>query len=134
MAEWILKVYEEAYTDISLNGKVVEGRVPDPSNPDKNYGLILPQDEIIFQAIHRDGTPIKGLEEMIFPVTYNHHYATVGEMLESEGLENLVPGCKSIEEGIEVYLGFPGYEERVKKYGIYAIGLGDQVYYPPPII
>lgn len=48
-------------------------------------------------------------------------------MLKTEGLEKLVPGINSIEEGEKVYLGFPGYPERVKKYEIYAIGLGKRI-------
>lgn len=41
-------------------------------------------------------------------------------MLEKEGLENVLPGVKSIEEGIQVYRRFYD-EEKEKKYGVVAI-------------
>ena len=66
-------------------------------------------------------------QEIVFPVKYNEHYNHPREMLQFEGLERVLPGYDSIEEGVEMYLNLPGYKERIQEYGIYAIGLGKRL-------
>jgi len=41
-------------------------------------------------------------------------------MLKKEGIENVLPGVKNIEEGVQIYRQFYS-EEREKKYGVVAI-------------
>ena len=41
-------------------------------------------------------------------------------MLEYEGLENVLPGCSSVEEGVAIYHGFPGYRQGEAQHGVAA--------------
>ena len=57
-------------------------------------------------------------------VTFIHRYPSTREMLEKEGPEKVLSSKpKTIEHGIEAYNSLDGYEEGIKKNGIYAIGL-----------
>ena len=48
-------------------------------------------------------------------------------MLEKEGLVKMIPDCEDVETGVNRYMGFPGYPERISKFGIHAIGLGKKL-------
>ena len=48
-------------------------------------------------------------------------------MLSVEGLKNFLFDCESIEKEVGVYVGFPGYSDRISKWGIHAIGLGGRI-------
>ena len=57
-------------------------------------------------------------------VVFVHHYSDVKEMLEKEGVQNVLSsGPKTITHGVKSYNSLYGYKEGIKKYGIYAIGL-----------
>ncbi len=43
------------------------------------------------------------------------------DMLEKEGLKNMLPQAKSIEEGVKIYRKFPTFAEKENKFGAYAI-------------
>ena len=62
-------------------------------------------------------------EKIMTVVQFVHHYPTIREMLESEGIENVLSKGLTIEEGIESYYAINTYKERVKSFGIYAIGI-----------
>ncbi len=63
-------------------------------------------------------------EELKVRVNFLHHYSNVKEMLEAEGVDNVLSNePKTIEAGIKSYNSFTGYEEAIKKNGIYAIGI-----------
>jgi len=122
--EWPMPLFPEPYEATAAMEKTIEGRVPDFEKPEKDYRTMKAGDTIKFYAVNpATRKPLENLPELHFKVTFVHRYDTIEAMLEAEGLEKLVPGIPSVEEGAEVYLGFPGYPERVKKYGIYAIGL-----------
>jgi len=126
--EWQMPLFIEAYTGIISHGKAVEGRVPDFIKPEKDYRPMKEGDILKFFAIDKlTFKPIDDLPALKFEVQYVRSYPTVDEMLAQEGLEKLLPGVSSIEEGKQIYLGFPGYSERVKQFGIYAIGLGKKI-------
>jgi ASC-1-like (ASCH) protein len=134
MKEWVLTLFPDAYEAINEHGKSIEGRAPDPSKPEKDYGKLNPrEDKIIFRAIDNDSNQPLGLVDMIFETTFLRHYQSntakdaVMNMLEFEGIEKLLPGFTDIEEGIQVYLGLPGYKERIAQHGIFAIGLGERI-------
>lgn len=63
--------------------------------------------------------------------TYTHvskikdikRYNSFKDMLETEGLENVLPGINTIEEGIRIYHSFPGFKEKEKTVGVVAIHL-----------
>lgn len=122
--EWMFPVAEKWYRLISAQTKQVEGRVPDISKPEKNYSNLKEGDLAAFVAVDENYKVILNLPKISFKVKYNKKYSSVREMLNAEGLARVLPGTDSIEEGIKTYHSFPGYEERIKTNGIYAIGLG----------
>lgn len=62
-------------------------------------------------------------EQMKTVVLFVHHYPHIRSMLEKEGVENVLSSGGNIEEGIESYHSLGDYEERIKEFGIYAIGI-----------
>lgn len=52
-------------------------------------------------------------------------YISVKELLESEGIKNVLSSGGNIEQGITSIhsLKNGAYEERIKKFGVYAIGI-----------
>lgn len=57
-------------------------------------------------------------------IVFVHHYSNIKKMLEKEGPENVLSSePKTVEQGIESFNSLHGYEEGMKRNGIYAIGL-----------
>ncbi|MFY7843076.1 MAG: ASCH domain-containing protein [Rhabdochlamydiaceae bacterium] len=54
-------------------------------------------------------------------VTSLKKYASFHEMLNIEGLQNVLPGVEHIEEGVKIYHSFPHYQEEEKSLGVLAI-------------
>jgi ASC-1-like (ASCH) protein len=114
MKKWLFPLTKEMYELVESGEKTMEGRVSEPSNPKKNYLLMNIGDTIIFECLEtKRRTKTK--------VVYKKHYKNVEECLNEQGLEKMLPGVNSIEEGINLYNNFPGYKERIKRFGIYAI-------------
>ena len=44
-------------------------------------------------------------------------------MLETEGIKDVLSSDLDIESGIKSYNNLAGYQNRIKKFGIYAIGV-----------
>jgi len=61
--------------------------------------------------------------EVIVKIVGKKRYKTFRQMLEAEGVENLIPGVRSINEGERMYLKIPKYAEREKQYGVLAFRL-----------
>ena len=61
-------------------------------------------------------------DEVICEVIFLHKYKNFYEMLKNEKIRNLLPYVSNIEDGVKVYMKFPG-ASRVKKMGCVAIGL-----------
>lgn len=97
--------------------KTVEGRSPDDSEVEM-IKKFHPEDLIIFDNEETQ-------EALSTIIVFIHHYMTVREMLEKEGTENVLSSKGSLEEGISAYhrLANGDYERRIKKFGIYAIGI-----------
>jgi ASC-1-like (ASCH) protein len=123
MASWTLDVIVAVYYQIACNMKTVEGRAPDPLRPDKNYGAIVPGDTLVIRAVDEEFKPLDLPMPFMKTAVYVKTYATAKELLEQEGLQNVLPGFLSIEDAIELYHSFPGYIEREEKHGMVAIGL-----------
>jgi ASC-1-like (ASCH) protein len=124
--KWIFPVKQKYYLLIRSQIKKVEGRVPNPIIPEKDYSRIKSGDIASFTAVDDDFKSIPDFPEIKFIITGAKRYNTVEDMLDKEGLENVVPGA-NLENAIEIYNGFPGYPERIAQYGIYAIKLGDKI-------
>ncbi len=50
-------------------------------------------------------------------------YSSFYSMLEGEGVENMLPGIKSIEEGVRIYENIPSFKERASKNGVLSLRL-----------
>jgi ASC-1-like (ASCH) protein len=125
--EWNMPLFQWAYEAIDSQKKTIEGRVPDFTRPEKDYRAMKSGDVLKFYVVNaNDGSRVQSFPDMRLSVSFVHHYPTIEEMLQTEGVEKMVPQAKSIDEAVQVYLGFPGIPERVPKYGIYAIGLGER--------
>ena len=105
MKTWNKKLHEKMYELIKEKKKTVEGRV----NDDKT--AVIPIKDIIIwnETLKAEVVDIK-------------KYQTFKEMLEKEGVENVLPGLKTIDEGVEVYYMIPGYKEKEKN-GVLAFHL-----------
>lgn len=121
---WVFDIFEENYLKIKDSGKEVEGRVADMAKPHKHYHKIVPGDKVKIRVVDEKFQPVESISPLVYEVLYNKRYGSVREMLETEGLERVLPEVSSIEEGIELYHNLPGYEERIRQNGIQAVGLG----------
>ncbi|HCJ45732.1 MAG TPA: hypothetical protein DHV33_02340, partial [Candidatus Moranbacteria bacterium] len=92
-----------------------EGRTPKDES-DKRYVTMKSGDTITFtnNVTH---------EQLQCAVLSVAHYEDVRTMLEKEGVNNVLSSGLDIEEGIKSYHSLEGYEERIKSFGIYAIGV-----------
>ncbi|KAM7278166.1 hypothetical protein ACFE04_005300 [Oxalis oulophora] len=68
----------------------------------------------------RSGSLILFNKCMVFEVQEVHKYASFSEMLETESLAKVLPGIKTIEEGVQVYRQFYS-EEKERSNGVVAI-------------
>lgn len=114
--KYTLDINDRPFKAIAAGTKKVEGRTP--TQFDKTpFDKLVPGDLIIF--VNNVSS-----EVLKAKVTYVHHYPGVKEMLEKEGVQNVLSSePKTVEHGIESYNSLEGYKEGIKKNGIYAIGL-----------
>lgn len=110
-----LNLNDRPFKVIKAGTKKVEGRTPKDSG-DKRYEVMVPGDTITF-------TNNVTNEIMVCEILSIKHYPDVKKMLETEGVENVLSSGLDIEGGIKSYNSLEGYEGRIKKYGIYAIGV-----------
>ena len=101
--EWEMGLQEEYLRLIKEGKKKIEGRLYD-----EKRRQIKPGDTIIFEGKLK--VKVKALRL----------YPSFREMLSEEGLGNVLPGIKTIEEGIQIYRQFYTEEEE-KKHGVVAI-------------
>lgn len=110
-----LDLNERPFKAIKDGTKKVEGRTP--VNSEENiYEKMVSGDPIIFTNNITD-------EQILCEILFVHHYDNVKKMLETEGTEDVLSSGLDIEGGIKSYNSLEGYEEGIKKYGIYAIGV-----------
>ena len=114
--KYTLDINDRPFKAILAGTKKVEGRTP--TSFDKTpYTKLRPGDLIRFI----NNVSSESLETKI---RFVHHYPNVKEMLEKEGVENVLSSePKTVEHGIKSYNSLKGYQEGIKKNGIYAIGL-----------
>jgi ASC-1-like (ASCH) protein len=109
--KYIENVSEPWFTLISLGLKTVEGR--------KNKGRFkeMQVGEII-EWTNNDFNPRSTLTR----ITRKQEYDTFKEYLETEGLDQCLPGITSLENGLSVYFKYFTKEDE-KEFGVIAIGL-----------
>lgn len=114
--KYILDLNDRPFAAIKAGTKKIEGRTP--TSFDKT-----PYDKLhAGDVIHFVNNITK--EEMEVNVLFVHHYLNVKEMLETEGVNNVLSGePKTIESGIAGYNSLIEYKEGIVRNGIYAIGI-----------
>jgi ASC-1-like (ASCH) protein len=110
-----LELNDRPFKAIKDRTKKVEGRTL--VNSESNfYEKMVSGDTITF-------TNNVTNEQLLCEILFVHHYDNVRKMLEIEGTKNVLSSGLDIEGGIKSYNSLDGYEEGIKEYGIYAIGV-----------
>ncbi|MFA6428163.1 MAG: hypothetical protein WCW02_01300 [Candidatus Buchananbacteria bacterium] len=109
------KLNDRPFKAIKAKTKKVEGRAP-KSLADRRYQEMVPGDILTF-------TNNITAEQLQCEILFVHHYNNVRAMLEAEGTQNVLSSGEDVAGGIKSYNSIADYKERIKKYGIYAIGL-----------
>ena len=104
-----ISCYEPYMTFIEEGKKTVEGRVGTPHYTKIKAGSVL-------HLYNKE-------KEIYCDVIYTHSYPSFEDMLKHEGLHNMLPQARTINDGIQIYRSFPNFAEKEKKYGAYAIGV-----------
>lgn len=124
MAEYkLFKIWPEHLREMRMPGrKVIDIRVPDPNDKTKDFSKLKSSDTLFFKDTNGEVLKTKVMKDKN-NLTYVHHYRSAEELLIHEGVENVWPNVRDFDEAVRKCLQFPGYSERVEKYGIFAIGL-----------
>jgi ASC-1-like (ASCH) protein len=112
--EYSLDLNPRPFEAIKNGTKKIEGRVPTEHNKNVPFNKIEKGDTIVI-------TNNLNNEKMKVRVLGVKHYSTFKEMLESEGTDRVLSSKGTIDEGIKSYESLTGYNEGVKKHGVYAI-------------
>jgi len=110
-----LDLNDRPFKAIKAGTKKVEGRTPIDSE-ENIYEKMVPGDTITFT------NNVTG-KKLSCEVLFVHHYDNVRVMLETEETKNVLSSGLDVEGGIKSYNSLDGYEESIKKCGIYAIGV-----------
>lgn len=110
-----LNLNDRPFQAIRVGTKKIEGRTQKDENDDR-YDRMVSGDTLTFT------NNVTG-EKMICEILSVSKYPDTRSMLEAEGTKNVLSSGGNIEEGITSYNSIEGYEERIKKFGIYAISV-----------
>jgi ASC-1-like (ASCH) protein/GNAT superfamily N-acetyltransferase len=105
-----LPLKEPYLSQIMMGKKQVEDRINSGI-----FKIVAVGDVILFK--NRQRGDIKVVIEFI------HIYKDFPTMIQSEGLNLLLPDVSNIEKAVQIYRNLPRYAEKEKKYGVVAIGL-----------
>jgi len=108
-----LNLNDRPFKAIKDGIKKIEGRTPRDES-DRRYTEMKSGDVITFTNNVTD-------EVMMVEILRIQHYPNVRLMLETEGTRNVLSSGLDVEGGIKSYNNIDGYEERIKKFGIYGI-------------
>lgn len=118
-----IKMYEISLQDewwcaVMSGKKIVEGRIF------RDHHSTVKESDFFKINNMKTGSQLTGT------ITNVTRYDSFEEMLIHEGLKNVLPGVKSVVEGVNVYHKIPGYRSLEGKYGVAAIELRvDQVHW-----
>lgn len=97
---------QEPYATFILNGvKTVEGRLNKGKFAEAQVG-----DQVLLN------------ETTTFVIVGKNQYKTFKEMIESEGLKNVIPDVETVEQAVQVYYGFYTPEQE-KEFEVVALKL-----------
>jgi ASC-1-like (ASCH) protein len=108
-----LSLNDRPFKAIKAGTKKIEGRTPKDEG-DNRYIEMRVGDTITF-------TNNMTNEVMKVQIIRIQHYSDVRLMLETEGTKNVLSSGLDVEGGVKSYNSLEGYEERIKKFGIYGI-------------
>ncbi|MAG38491.1 hypothetical protein CMO90_00205 [Candidatus Woesearchaeota archaeon] len=119
----LFKIWPEHLREMRIPGrKVIDIRVPDPKDKEKDFSKLKIGDILFFRDTNNRVLKTKVMKDTNNKA-YVHHYSSVEELLIHEGVENVWPDVKDFDEAVRKCLQFPNYRKRVEKQGIYAIGM-----------
>src|SRR3990167_7356191 len=104
-----LSLQQKYFDAIKAGLKTVEGR---PNS--LKFKDLHPGDQISFTCIVTNEVIVCCVQAMTV-------YASFFEMLQEQGLQNMLPGITTMEQGVAVYENFPGYKEKALVIGVLAI-------------
>ena len=121
---WELKIYgEDIFNAIKENKKTIETRAGKSKKDDKYWGDFKQGDVIKFSLANEKTdsiiSSVAPTEKVIEKVMY---FETINEMLKTLDLNKITPDS-STEEYKKTMESFPGFKERLKKYGVWAFEL-----------
>jgi len=121
---WSLKLYgKESYENIKNGAKVIETRAGKKEGAKKDWRDFQPGDIIDFSLVtEKNETMIEsGLRKRIKSI---HQYDSIDEILREIDINKITPGIstKDYKKKMDSY---PGFKERLKKYGVWAFELED---------
>ena len=99
----------------AIGSKLIDIRVQDPSDNIKDYSTFKENDWLHFEDTNH--------EVLKAAVRYCKHYNQIENLLLIESVKDVWHNAKTIEEAVEKSIRFPGYAERIKEQGVYAIGI-----------
>ncbi len=113
--KYALDINDRPFKAIKAGTKKVEGRTLTDWDGTP-YGGMVAGDTIVFANNVTN-------EKMTCEVLFVRKYPDVRSMLAAEGTQNVLSSGLDVEGGVKSYNGLEGYEEGIKKFGIYAIGI-----------
>jgi ASC-1-like (ASCH) protein len=111
---WSMNVQPRWFDLIASGEKKYEGRIHKGDRVKMQEGDFL----IFTTTLDRDGSGRQ--EKMETRIIEKNVYSSFREMLETLGIEHVLPGVETIEEGVKIYHSFPGFEEGAKEFGVVA--------------
>jgi len=112
MKSWTLKFREtdrDLFDDVVNNIKSIETRAAT-----ERYRPIKTGDVLVF---------VCGKDRLEKTIKSVKHFASLDEMLNELDLKSVLPHVETIEEAKRVYHSFPGYEQKIRDYGLLAFEL-----------
>jgi len=106
-----LSLQQKYFDDIKSGIKTAEGRC----NSSKFENIVV-GDQISFVCVQTQAVMVK-------TVTAINFYRNFKDMLVHEGVQNMLPGVTTIEQGVVIYESFPGYKDKVVQVGAIAISI-----------
>jgi ASC-1-like (ASCH) protein len=116
MSQWRLKVQEPWYGYLVSGLKPLEGRCFEGDRQRYELGDPVLLVEVTIQGRETGQTHCKTISAL-------HWYPSFRALLETEGVENALPGMEDIEEGLNLYHSFPCFQEMATTHGVVAIHL-----------
>src|SRR4030042_3891556 len=115
---WMMNLAEESFKQLAAGKAKV---MPRAAFSTHRIDEMRDGDLITFSCL---GIAVKGTHlSQEVKVQYVRHYFSLEALLKAEGWENVFPQAKNFEEALTVLDWIRDYPERIKKGGVYAIGV-----------